>query len=148
MSKNGCSCAHRCTELQEIVTSAAQVFLPDDTRIRTNLITSIYVQPSQEAGSLTYLSPLGRTIATWSVLNSAYFYAYNQNGTRIATIPVANLLRTAADQEPMRVSWKQIDPTQSFFKINTGAAGYNAAHAIVVVFGLDCNECGITPNNL
>lgn len=142
-----CNCKHRCFELQEIVTSAAQVFLPDNTRIRTNLITSIYVQPSDPAGSLTYLSPLARTLASWSVLNSSYLNVVNQNGTKIATIPVAMLLRTRDDQEPMAVSWLEVDPTQTFVQINTGAAGYNAAHAIDIVFGLACNECGLTPND-
>lgn len=142
-----CNCKHRCFELQEIVTSAAQVFLPDNTRIRTNLITSVYVQPSDPAGSLTYLTPLGRTIATWSVLNSSYLNVVNQNGTRIAQIPVAALLRTQYDQEPLRVSWLEVDPTQTYVQINTGAAGYNAAHAMNIVFGLACNECGLTPND-
>lgn len=143
-----CNCKHRCTELQEIVTSSAQVYLPDDTRIRRNLITDVYVQPSDPAGSLTFLSPQGRTLATWSVLNSSYLYAYNQNGTRIATIPLAALIRTTQDQEPLAVSWQQIDPTQSYILINTSAAGYSATGAIVLVWGLACDDCGLTPNNL
>lgn len=140
-------CEHRCFELQEIVTSAAQVFLPDDTRIRTNLITSVSIQPSDPAGTLTYLSPLGRTLASWSVLNSSYLYVFNQNGTRIAPIPLINIIRTTESPEPLKVSWQQIDPTQSFIKINTAAAGYNAAHAIMLSWGLACDECGLTPNN-
>lgn len=142
-----CTCKHRCLQLQEITTSAAQVFLPDDTRIRTNLITSIYVQPSDPAGSLTYLTPLGKTIATWSVLNSSYLNVVNQNGTKLGQYPIAMLLRTQYDQEPLVVSWLEIDPTQSYVQINTGAAGYNAAHAIVFGFGLACDQCGLTPNN-
>jgi len=142
-----CGCKHRCFELQEIVTSAAQVFLPDNTRIRENLITSIRVKPSDPAGSLTFISPLGRNIASWSVLNSAYFYAVNQNGTTIAKISVDALIRTTAAPEPLAVSWLEVDPTQSYFQINTGAAGYSATAAIVVEFGLACNECGLTPNS-
>jgi len=140
-------CEHRCFELQEIVTSAAQVFLPDDTRIRTNLITSVYIQPSDPAGSLTYLTPLGRTSATWSVLNSSYLYVKNQNGTTLAPIPLAALIRTTEAPEPLKVSWQQIDPTQSYIRINTGAAGYSATHAIMIMWGLKCDECGLTPNN-
>ena len=141
-------CRHRCFELQEIVTSAAQVNLPDDTRIRTNKLKSLYVQPSDPAGSLTYLTPLGRTIATWSVLNSSYLYAYNQNGTRIATLPLAQLIRTTESPEPFAIDWQQVDPQQSFIKINTGAAGYAATHAIVLVWEIDCNECAVSPNNV
>ncbi len=143
-----CNCKHRCTELQEIVTAAAQNFLPDDTRIRRNLITDVYIQPSDPAGSLTFLSPLGRNLASWSVLNSSYLYVFNQNGTRIATLPLAALIRTTQDQEPLAVSWKEVDPTQSYIKVNTGAAGYSATAAIVLVWGLACDECGLTPNNL
>jgi len=142
-----CNCQHRCFETQEIVTSAASVYLPDNSKIRENLITSVYVQPSDPAGSLTYLSPTGKTLATWSVLNSSYFFAVNQNGTTFGKIPVAALIRTTYAPEPLRVSWLEIDPTQSYFLINTSAAGYNAAHAIVIMFGIACNECGLTPNS-
>lgn len=143
-----CCNKYRCTELQEIVTSAAQVFLPDDTRIRRNVINGVYIQPSDPEGSLTYLTPQGRTIASWSVLNSSYLYVFNQNGTKIATIPLAELIRTTQSPEPFRVDWRQVDPTQSYVLINTTAAGYNAAHAIMLMWGLDCDECGLTPNNL
>lgn len=140
-------CEHRCTELQEVVTAAQNNYLPDDTRIRRNLITSVYIQPSDPAGTLTYLSPLGRNLASWSVLNSSYLFVYNQNGTRLATIPLAALIRTTQDQEPLRVSWQEVDPTQSYIMVNTGAADYSATAAIVVMWGLECNECGLTPNN-
>lgn len=143
-----CCNKYRCTELQEIVTSAAQVFLPDDTRIRRNVINGVYIQPSDPEGTLTYLSPQGRTIASWSVLNSSYLYVFNQNGTKIATIPLAELIRTTQSPEPLRVDWQQVDPTQSYILINTSAAGYNAAHAIMLMWFLYCDECGLTPNNL
>ena len=142
-----CNCKHRCFELQEIVTSAAQVFLPDNTRIRENLVTSIYVQPSDPAGSLSYLSPLGRTIASWSVLNSSYLNVVNQNGTTFAKIPLAELIRTTEYPEPLQVSWAEVDPTQSFVQINTSAAGYSATGAIIIMFGLACDICGLSPNN-
>lgn len=142
-----CNCKHRCVELLEIVTSAAQVFLPDNSRIRENLVTSIRVKPSDPAGSLTFLSPQARNIASWSVLNSSYFHAVNQNGTTIARISVDALIRTTYSPEPLRVEWLEIDPTQSFIQINTTAAGYSATAAIVIEFGLACNECGLTPNS-
>ncbi len=144
-----CSCKnkHRCFELQEIATSAAQVALPDNTRIRNNLVTSIYVQPSDPAGSLSYLTPLGRTLASWSVLNSAYLYVKNQNGTTMAVLPVASLLRTTEDQEPLAVSWAEVDPTQTYIQFNTGAAGYSATAGFVLVFGLACDVCGLSPNS-
>ena len=141
-----CNCKHRCFELQEIVTSASQVFLPDNSRIRENLVTSIRIKPSDPAGSLTFYSPTGKTLASWSVLNSAYFYAVNQNGTTIARISVDALIRTTYFPEPLAVSWLEIDPTQSYFQINTGAEDYSETAAIVVEFGLACNECGLTPN--
>ncbi len=141
-----CNCKHRCFELQEVQTSAAQVYLPDNSRIRENLVTSVYIQPSDPAGSLTFLSPLDNDIASWSVLNSSYLIVVNQSGTTIAKIPVAMLLRTTEYPEPLQVSWLEVDPTQTYFKINTGAAGYAATDAIVIVFGLACNECGLTPN--
>lgn len=143
-----CSCKkHRCFELQEIPTSAAQVALPDNTRIRNNVVTSIYVQPSDPAGTLSFLTPLGRTLASWSVLNSAYLYVKNQNGTTMAVLPVASLLRTTEDQEPLAVSWAEVDPTQTYIQFNTGAAGYSATAGFVLVFGLACDVCGLSPNN-
>jgi len=144
-----CSCKnkHRCFELQEVATSAAQVNLPDNTRIRNNLITSVYVQPSDPAGTLSYLTPLGRTLASWSVLNSAYLYVVSQNGTTLATLPVASLLRTTENQEPLAVSWAEVDPTQTYIKFNTTAAGYSATAGFVVVFGLACDVCGLSPNS-
>lgn len=141
-----CNCKHRCFELQEIVTLSSQVFLPDNSRVRENLVTSVYIQPSDPAGSLTYLSPLGNDIAEWDVLNSTYLFVVNQSGTTIAKLPVAMLLRTTEYPEPLRVSWLEVDPTQTYFKINTTASGYAVGAAIVIVFGLACNECGLTPN--
>lgn len=142
-----CNCKHRCFELQEITTSAAQVYLPDNSKIRENLVTSISVVGSDPAGSLTFKSPLGANLASWSVLNSSYLYVFNQNGTRIATIPLALLIRTVDYPEPLQVSWVEVDPTQTYIQINTGAAGYSATAAILVEFGLACNECGLTPNS-
>lgn len=142
-----CNCKHRCVELLEVVTSAAQVFLPDNTRLRENLITSVWVKPSDPAGSLTFLSPLARNIASWSVLNSSYFFAVNQNGNTMAKISVDALIRTTYAPEPLAVSWLELDPTQSFFQINTGAAGYSATAAIVIEFGIACDVCGLSPNN-
>lgn len=141
-----CNCKHRCFELQEIVTSSAQVYLPDNSRVRENLVTSVYIQPSDPAGSLTFLSPIGNDIADWDVLNSSYLFVVNQSGTTIAKLPVAMLLRTTEYPEPLRVSWLEVDPTQTYFKINTTASGYADDAAIVIVFGLACNECGLTPN--
>ena len=142
-----CQCKHRCFELQEVVTSAAIVTLPDNTRIRTNRITSLYVQPSDESGTLTYESPLGRTLAAWDVLNSSYINIINQNGTRLGQIPLAMLIRTTQNPEPLRVDWLQVDPTQTTIQIGTGVAGYVATDAIVLIFGLACDECGISPND-
>ena len=142
-----CNCKHRCFELQEVVTNAANVSLPDNTRIRNNLITSIYVQPSDPAGTLTYKSPLNLSIASWSVLNSAYLNIVTANGTKLAQLPVAMLLRTTAYPEPLQVSWAEVDPTQCSIQINTGAAGYSDTAAIVIVFGLACDVCGMSPNN-
>lgn len=141
-------CENRCTELQEIVTAAQQNYLPEDTRIRRNLITSVYIQPSDPDGRLTFLSPQGRSLASWSVLNSSYLFVYNQNGTRLATIPLSALIRTTQDQEQYRVSWQEVDPTQSYIFVNTSAAGYSSTGAIMIMWGLECNECGLTPNNL
>lgn len=142
-----CQCKHRCFELQEVLTDAAQVFLPDNTRIRTNRITSIYVAPSDPTGSLDYYTPLGREIAPWDVLNSSYLNVVNQNGTKLAQIPIAALIRTTESPEPLRVDWLQVDPTQTFIQVGTSAAGYSATDAIVIMFGLACDECGITPND-
>jgi hypothetical protein len=111
------------------------------------LVTSIQVQPSDPSGTNTYYSPIGAELASWEVLNSSYLYVYNQNGTLLATLPLSQIVRTTQDQEPMLVSWEQIDPTQSYIRINTNAAGYNATHAFVLNWGLACDDCGVSPNN-
>lgn len=130
----------------EIVTSGAQVFFQDNTRIRQNTVTSIMVQAPDPAESLAFLSPMGRTLANWAVLNSSYLYIINQNGTTLAPIPLAQIVRNYNSPEPLAVSWEQVDPTQSYVKINTGASGYAATEAFVFIFGIECDSCGISPN--
>lgn len=130
----------------ELITSGAQVFFQDNTRIRQNKVTSIMVQSPDPAESQNYLSPLGNTLATWTVLNSSYLYIVTQNGTTLAPIPLSMIVRNYNSPEPLRVSWELVDPTQSYVQINTGASGYSATAAFVLVFGIDCDACGISPN--
>lgn len=130
----------------ELITSAQQVSFQDNTRIRMNKVISIMVQSPDPAETQTYLSPLGNNLAVWTVLNSSYLYIKNQDGRTLAPIPLSMIVRNYNNPEPLRVSWELVDPTQSFVQINTGAAGYSATAAFVFVFGIDCNECGISPN--
>ena len=141
-----CQCKHRCFEKMELVTSAAQVNLQDNTRIRQNKVTSIMVQSPDPAQSQTYLSPMGRNLANWTTLNSSYLYIVTQNGTTLAPIPLSMIVRNYNSPEPLRVDWELVDPTQSYIQINTGASGYSATAAFVLVFGIDCDACGISPN--
>lgn len=142
-----CDCqTHRCFEMMEMVTSAAQVNFQDNTRIRQNKVTSIMVQSPDPAESLAFLSPMGRTLANWAVLNSSYLYIVTQNGTTLAPIPLSMIVRNYNSPEPLAVSWELVDPVQSYVKINTGASGYAATEAFVFVFGIDCDACGISPN--
>ena len=104
------------------------------------------VQAPDPAESQTYLSPLGNDLAVWTVLNSSYLYIKTQNATTLAPIPLSMIVRNYQNPEPLRVDWELVDPTQSYIQINTGAAGYSATAAFVLVFGIDCDACGISPN--
>lgn len=142
-----CDCQqHRCFELMELLTSSEQVFFQDNTRIRQNKVTSIMVQSSDPAGTDTYLSPLGRDLAPWTVLNSSYLYIINKDATTLAPIPLSMIVRNYNSPEPLGVSWENVDPTQSYVKINTSATDYAATDAFVFIFGIECDACGISPN--
>lgn len=130
----------------EVVTSAAQVFFQDNSRIRMNKVTSIAVAMPDPTESLAFLSPMARTLANWAVLNSSYLYIVNQNGTTLAPLPLSLIARNYNSPEPLAVSWEQVDPTQSYVKINTGASGYAVTEAFVFSFGIECDTCGVSPN--
>lgn len=135
-----CCCKHKCFITLETLTNAANVTLPDNSRIRDGKITSILLR---RADGGTLKSPLGRTLAADTVIATAHATFRNKNGLAITDpVPLSMLQRDYNSPEPLAVSWTDVDPTQTTIVIDTGAAGYNAAHVIEIVFGLDCDQCG------
>lgn len=135
-----CCKPHECVVTAEILTSSAQVQLPQgiNERIAKNIVTAIWVPRS---GSNTLYTDRGVTVAADTVLAGAHLHLKNSNAKDYVVIPLWLLMRDFNSPEPLRGKWADIDISQSFIQLNTGATGYNAAHAIEISFGYDCDNC-------
>lgn len=139
-----CNCKYQCGQIFEVTTSSANVAFPESNRVRDSRVTSVMVM---KAGGTAVLSPTGKSLAVDLVLNSSYAYFVNSNGTQIAQIPLAHLVRDFNAPDPLQVNWQEIDLTQSYIVINTGVAGYSATAVFVFTIGFDCNACGVSTLN-
>lgn len=137
-----CNCKrYKCSLTFEVVTSSANVNLPESNRLRNSKVVGVAVM---RAGGATLLSPNGATLATDAVVGSAYLNLTNVNGTQLCPqLPLSHLMRDYNAPDPLPVNWTEIDPTQTSLTINTGASGYNAAHVVMITFFLDCDNCGV-----
>lgn len=139
-----CNCKYQCGQIFEVTTSSGNVAFPESNRVRESRVTSVMVM---KAGGTAVLSPTGKSLAVDLVLNSSYAYFVNSNGTQIAQIPLAHLVRDFNAPDPLQVNWQEIDLTQSYIVINTGVAGYSATAVFVFTIGFDCNACGVSTLN-
>lgn len=139
-----CNCKYQCSQIFEVTTSGGNVPFPESNRVRDSRVSSVMVM---EAGGILVLSPTGKSLAVDLVLQSSYAYFVNSNGTQIAQIPLAHLVRNENSPEPLQVDWREIDLTQSYVVINTGVVGYSATAVFVFTIGFDCNACGVSTLN-
>jgi len=136
-----CNCKHQCTITLSATTDAANINLPDSSRIRRGTVNYIALRKS---GSSTLKNVNGATLAADTVVDTAHLRVVNLNGFAVCDpIPLSFLQRDANSPEPYAVKWKDIDPTQCVITLDTGASGYSATDVIEIIFGLDCQECGM-----
>lgn len=135
-----CCKPHECVITAEALTNAAQIPLPAgiNERIAKNVVTAIWVPRS---GSNTLYTDKGVTVAADTVLAGAHLHLKTSGGTDYVIIPMWLLMRDFNAPEPLRGKWVDIDVSQSYIQLNTSATGYNAAHAIEISFGYDCDKC-------
>lgn len=132
-----CKPCHNCFITLETLTNAAQISLPDNTRIRDGVVTSIFLRRS---GSGTLKTAKGTTVASDAVIGTAHLSLKNTNGKEItAPIPLSSLQRDYNAPEPLCVNWRMIDLSQSSIVLDFAAA--TATHAIEIVFGIECKDC-------
>ena len=132
-----CCKHHKCFITVEALTSSGSVNLPDSTRIRNGKVTSIQLRRS---GALTLKTSKGVTVATDAVIGTGHLILKDSNGTEITSpLPLSSLQRDYTSPEPLAVSWVNVDLTQS--NIVFDASVVNAAHAVEITFGLDCDNC-------
>lgn len=133
-------CANECIVTLSTLANAANVNLPDSSRVKNSVVKSILVRRS---GGATLKDANGRTLAADTVIAQAHLRLVNLNGFAITdTIPLSVLQRDYNSPDAFRCKYKNIDPTQCVVIVNTGASGYDATHVVEIVFGLECQECG------
>jgi hypothetical protein len=136
-----CNCKHQCTITLSATTSGAVLNLPDSSRIRNGRVNYIALRKS---GAATLKNVNGQTLAADTVINTANLRVVNLNGFAICDpIPLSFLQRDANSPEPYAVDWQNVDPTQCVITLDTSAAGYSATAVVEIIFGLDCQECGL-----
>lgn len=137
-----CNCKrYKCSLTLEVTTSGANVSLPESNRLRNSKIVGIEVP---RVNAATLYSPTGAVLAADTVTASSYLNVVNANGTQLCPqIPLTHLMRDFNAPDPFPVNWTEIDPTQCSIQVGTSAAGYNAAHSILLTFWLDCDNCGV-----
>jgi hypothetical protein len=130
-------CTHKCFITLQAVTSATQIQLPDNSRIRNGRVTSIALRRS---GSATLKTITGATVAADSVIATANMFLVTLGGEQIcAPIPLSFLQRDYNAPEPLKVNWQQIDLTQSTITLTPA----NATDVVEIIFGLDCDFCEV-----
>lgn len=134
-----CKNCHECFITLTTLTDAATVALPDSARIRNGKVTSVFLRRS---GSATLKTAAGIVVASDAVIGTAHLTLKNTNGEDITSpIPLSSLQRDYNNPEPLCVSWRNIDLTQSSIALDLAAA--TATQAIEVVFGLECKHCNV-----
>lgn len=120
----------------EVTTSGGILQLPTSAndRIKQSRLTSVWVPRS---GTTTLKSPLGATVAADTVLATAYLSLKDVNGKEVIQLPFWQIMRDYNAPAPLKLCLDNVDLTQSTIRLDTTATGYNAAHAIVIVFGYD-----------
>lgn len=132
-----CCNKHKCFITLTQATTATQITLPDNSRIRNGVVTSIFMRRS---GSATLKASNGATVASDAVVATANITLTNLNGEQVlAPFPLSALQRDYNSPEPLAVNWAQIDLTQSIITLTPA----NATDVIEIIFGLDCDFCTI-----
>lgn len=122
------------------MTSGANLSLPDVAEIRDGYIRSIWLRRS---GTATLLTRLGTTVAADTVIDTAHLTLVNQRSNQMMIIPLSTLQRDFNSPEPFATDenlYAGIDLSRSSIVLSTGATGYNAAHAIELIFEYDCKN--------
>ena len=112
--------------------------LQDIAEIRDGRIRSIWLRRS---GSATLLTRLGTTVAADTVIDTAHLTLVNQKTKQVMVIPLSTLQRDYNAPEPFAVDpdvYDGIDLSRSTITLSTSAAGYNATHAIEIMFEYEC----------
>lgn len=121
----------------EVVTSSGDIQLPVNQRIQNSTIRHILVRRS---GSATLKSVTGKTLAADSVIATAHLILNSMGASEKMRYPIFSLQRDYNSPDAYQCNFTQIDPTQCKVVLDTTATGYNAAHVIEFIFGIECKE--------
>lgn len=125
----------------EVVTSASIIGLTDIAEIREGKLRGLWLPRS---GSATLYTKSGLVVAADSVIAGAHLILANSNNTQVMVIPMISLQRDYNSPEPFDLdpeTYDGIDLSRSSIMLNTSASGYNAAHAIELVFSYEKKVC-------
>lgn len=132
-----CNCCNLCIEeiSLEVVTNGAAINLPVNQRIQNANIKRILVRRS---GSATLKSVTGKTLAADTVIATAHLILNDLGGKEKIKYPISALQRDFNSPDAYQCDLVNIDPTQCQIILDTTASGYNAAHVVEIIFGIEC----------
>ena len=125
----------------EVVTASQIIGLTDISEIREGRLRGLWLPRS---GSATLYTKSGLVVAADSVIAGAHLTLANSNNTQVMVIPLISLQRDYNSPEPFELDpdvYDGIDLSRSSIMLNTSASGYNAAHAIEIVFSYEKITC-------
>ncbi|MEZ4925573.1 MAG: hypothetical protein R3A50_04805 [Saprospiraceae bacterium] len=134
-----CCCKDKCQYTTEVLTSGSVFALPQSAqdRIAKGHVTSIWTPRS---GSNTLKTKMGRTVANDTVLATAHLTLKNADGNELLVVPFWKFMRDYNSPDPMPCNLKDVDLAQSTINLDSGDTNFNAAHAIEITFGFDCEN--------
>ncbi len=82
----------------------------------------------------------GATLASLGVIKTAHLKLVDGTGNEVWTMPLESLQRDFNGPDPLCIRNLNIDSSQCVITLDTGASGYNAAHVIELLWGIECPE--------
>lgn len=130
-----CGKCESCTVPVSVLASGSNITLPDVDRLSKGTIRTILVRRSN---GVTLKNINGQTLAADTVIATAHLRLTTKNGAETLVYPLSALQRDVNSPEALCVNLPEISLASSGIVLDTTASGYNAAHVIEIVFGIDC----------
>lgn len=125
-----------CTVAVSVLTNGGVINLPDVDRLNKGTIRSVLIR--RNPTGTTRKNIKGQTLAADTVTATAHLTLVTKNGMETLVIPLESVQRDFNAPDALQVCLPDIATSSSYITLDTSASGYNSAHVIELIFGIDC----------